>query len=93
VRDFDGTIVAKWAEKYFFDSTPNQFERTWENPEHRWKHYHWNSTIPVVPTEGYCEYKEPDTLTTEKRYYLQYQAYTRRKAEERRREWEADRRR
>ena len=80
VRDRDETIIAKWAEKYFFDNTPNSFEKLWSNPSSRYQHYNYFRSIPEIPLQGWCEYK-PEEETREQQYKLLFLYYTKRRLE------------
>jgi hypothetical protein len=80
VKDHRGLIVSKWAEKYYFDATPNSFERLWHSPAQNHRQYNFYLHIPDIPQGGWCEYKS-EVAGKENRYRLLFVEYTRRQAE------------
>lgn len=84
VVNWNGDIVAKWAERYFFDNTPNTFEAVWRNPKPAYTQYHRYTSVPDIPLGGWCEY-HPEGEERVNKYRLEYLAYTKKVEEERRR--------
>src|SRR6266404_1415840 len=82
VKDHNGIVATKWAEKYYFDSTPNQFERLWANTRPGYINSLYPG-IPEIPQGGWCEYK-PEEKEKEYKYHLLYWDYNQRQAERQR---------
>ena len=85
VCNWNGDIISKWAEKYYFDHTPNSFEKLWQNPLPSYLLYHQFRHTPEIPQGGWCQYKEEEAIK-ERKYQLLYLQYSRR-AEEAKRKW------
>ena len=82
VVNWNGEIIAKWVENYFFDKTPNKFKSLWRNPAPAYTRYHHFISVPKIPQGGWCEY-HPEGEEKDKKYRLKYLAYSKRVEEER----------
>ena len=82
VRNYEGTIISKWAEKFYWDTTPNSFERLWINSDQRYHQFHIYTHFPEIPDGGWVDYK-PEEEAKEARYRLTFKDYTKRQAQQR----------